>query len=316
MRRVPTGATGVRRRVPTGATGADGAPGPGRATGTVSRGATSCQRDQRVRRPVVRAGVHVAGQVLVDPPRQLLAQLDAPLVERVDVPDRALHEHLVLVERDELAERPRIEPAIDDRRRRPVAGEHLVRQQLLERAPREALRLEFARGLRPRSCRTSAPRSARSSWRAAVGGARRAGCATARRPGSRTGSAACPGESADRTRAGRWCRARPRRPGRCRSRRGAPVAIDALAVALHVELLQVGGQPLQVLVVRAAPRSVCAPRKLRYQTPSRPSVTGGSARSAPCGSARPSRARRRATPRSGRSRWRWRSGRPIDDQSE
>ena len=44
-----------------------------------------------------------------DPLRELLAELDAPLVERVDVPDRTLGEHLVLVERDELAERVRRE---------------------------------------------------------------------------------------------------------------------------------------------------------------------------------------------------------------
>src|SRR3954454_20062404 len=33
-----------------------------------------------------------------------LAQLDAPLVEGVDVPDGALYEHLVLVQRDQLAQ--------------------------------------------------------------------------------------------------------------------------------------------------------------------------------------------------------------------
>ena len=40
---------------------------------------------------------------------QLLAELDAPLVEGVDAPDRALREDLVLVERDELAEHGRSE---------------------------------------------------------------------------------------------------------------------------------------------------------------------------------------------------------------
>ena len=36
---------------------------------------------------------------------ELLAELHAPLIERVHVPDHALHVDLVLVERDELAER-------------------------------------------------------------------------------------------------------------------------------------------------------------------------------------------------------------------
>src|SRR5437660_12729484 len=36
---------------------------------------------------------------------ELLAQLDAPLIEGVDVPDDALGEHAVLVEGDQLAER-------------------------------------------------------------------------------------------------------------------------------------------------------------------------------------------------------------------
>ena len=38
---------------------------------------------------------------------QLFAELDAPLIEWIDVPDRGLNEHLVLVERDERAERTR-----------------------------------------------------------------------------------------------------------------------------------------------------------------------------------------------------------------
>ena len=36
---------------------------------------------------------------------QLLAELHAPLVKRVDAPDDALDEYLVLVQRDQLAER-------------------------------------------------------------------------------------------------------------------------------------------------------------------------------------------------------------------
>ena len=54
---------------------------------------------------------------------QHLAELDAPLVERVDVPDRALGEHAVLVERDQLAERFRREPLGEDRVRGTIALE-------------------------------------------------------------------------------------------------------------------------------------------------------------------------------------------------
>src|SRR5690606_1121928 len=46
--------------------------------------------------------------------REPLPELDAPLIERVHVPDDALHEDLVLVERDELAERLGIEPLEQD----------------------------------------------------------------------------------------------------------------------------------------------------------------------------------------------------------
>ena len=42
-----------------------------------------------------------------DPLGERLAQLDAPLVEGIDLPDRALGKDAVLVERDQLAERGR-----------------------------------------------------------------------------------------------------------------------------------------------------------------------------------------------------------------
>ena len=82
---------------------------------------------------------------------ELLAQLDAPLVERVDVPDRALREHLVLVDRDELAERVRREPLGEDRVGRVVA----LRSRAVRLAPSAHL---------GSACRTRALRSARTSW--------------------------------------------------------------------------------------------------------------------------------------------------------
>ena len=50
-------------------------------------------------------GLRQALELGDDALRQNLAQLHAPLVEGIDLPDRALGEDAVLVERDELAER-------------------------------------------------------------------------------------------------------------------------------------------------------------------------------------------------------------------
>ena len=82
------------------------------------------------------AGVVRALELGDDRLRQHLAQLHAPLVERVDVPDRALREDAVLVERDEAAERGRREPVREDRVRRAVALEDAVRHELRRARPR------------------------------------------------------------------------------------------------------------------------------------------------------------------------------------
>ena len=60
--------------------------------------------------------------------------------------------------------------------------------------------------------------------------------------------AASPGAGAGRTRAARWSRARPH-DGSGRVVDGRRRERDALSVALHVELLQVGGEPIEALVV-------------------------------------------------------------------
>ena len=62
------------------------------------------------------------------------AELDAPLVERIDVPDRALREDGVLVERDQLAERFGREPLGEDRVRRTIALEDAMRHEPVGRA--------------------------------------------------------------------------------------------------------------------------------------------------------------------------------------
>src|SRR6266508_4393788 len=65
---------------------------------------TAITLDQRVGRGVVlQIGLLLGHQFRLDPRGQDLAQLHAPLVERIDVPDRPLGEHLVLVQRDQLA---------------------------------------------------------------------------------------------------------------------------------------------------------------------------------------------------------------------
>ena len=64
-----------------------------------------------------------------------LAQLDAPLVEGVDPPDRALREDAVLVEGDQRAERVRREPLGEDHVRGPVALEHPVRARPAPASP-------------------------------------------------------------------------------------------------------------------------------------------------------------------------------------
>ena len=85
------------------------------------------------------------------------------------------------------------------------------------------------------------------------------------------------------------------------------VAIDALAVALHLELLQVGRQPLQALLVRQHRVRVGAEHARVPDAEQRRARSARCVRAARCGSARPSRARRRASARSGRSRRRARS---------
>ena len=46
-------------------------------------------------------------QIVQDAIRKLLAELHAPLVEGIDIPDNALHEYLVLVQRNQFAQSTR-----------------------------------------------------------------------------------------------------------------------------------------------------------------------------------------------------------------
>ncbi|MEZ4485034.1 MAG: hypothetical protein R2864_10730 [Syntrophotaleaceae bacterium] len=53
--------------------------------------------DQTVGRGIVAGGLFAPGQFRKNRPGQLLAQLDAPLVKGIDIPDSALDKYLVLV---------------------------------------------------------------------------------------------------------------------------------------------------------------------------------------------------------------------------
>ncbi len=58
---------------------------------------------------------------------ELLAELDAELIEAVDVPDDSLYEDLVLIERDQSAERSRREALQHESIAWTIAGKGLVR---------------------------------------------------------------------------------------------------------------------------------------------------------------------------------------------
>src|SRR6266581_1951202 len=88
--------------------------------------------DQRVGRAVVRErGIDGAGNFRRRTLGQRLAELHAPLIEGVDVPDRALHEHAVLVECDQRAERVRREPLAKDGVAWPIALEAAMWNQVV-----------------------------------------------------------------------------------------------------------------------------------------------------------------------------------------
>lgn len=85
----------------------------------------------------------VVGEVALDGLGERLAQLDAPLVEAVDVPDDALSEDLVLVGGDEGAESEWSQLLDHNRVGGAVSGEHLVRHEILELFALEASLLQL-----------------------------------------------------------------------------------------------------------------------------------------------------------------------------
>src|SRR3984885_1302234 len=83
-----------------------------------------------------------------DPLGQHLPELNAPLVERIDIPDGALRKHAVLIERDKLAKNLGREHIPEDRVRRSVTLEDLVWNQPIRRSFRLYLLCSLAEGQR------------------------------------------------------------------------------------------------------------------------------------------------------------------------
>src|SRR5438270_4812242 len=107
----------------------------------------------RRQQPHHRCGRRMASARILHRRRKLLgeplAELDAPLVERVDAPDDALREHAVLIKRDELTQGCRIELLEQHDGARTAPRVDLVRDERLEPRRRHFLALEIrAHGLR------------------------------------------------------------------------------------------------------------------------------------------------------------------------
>ena len=222
-----------------------------------------------------------------------LAELHAPLVERIDAPDDALDENLVLVERDQTRrDRAGSRASMQDDGARMIARMNLVRREA------HGLGVRHAGGRS--SARTSSSRAAsRKGFRLGqhVGEAGqvlflRAGLdASHRRDEVRAERRGALVQQLEKRMLGIGARLAPDHGARLPRHRPA-VARHALAVAFHLELLQEGRQSVQPLRVRAASHGSSAPRKFWFQTPISPRSTGRfCGRRSRCGSARPSRRR-------------------------
>lgn len=171
-----------------------------------------------------------------------------PLVETVDSPDRPLNEDLVFVERDQPTEAVRVEPAMKDRRRRTVARKGPVRRQPVD-FPRG---LPRPRHFRPR-LRLRPPESQRATLRQAIREEKRV--MVAERLAWLDGGDELHGDHVgalmqklEKGMLGVGSRFAPdHRPGRPADRLACQR--HALAVRFHVELLNIGREPLQPLIV-------------------------------------------------------------------
>ncbi len=112
--------------------------------------------NQAVRRRVM--ALHLIGilQLRQDLTRQLFAQLDTPLIEREDIPDDALNEDLMPIQRDELTQGERGDLFDQEGIRRPVAAEPFI--------GKKSSRQPFPPRALPSSCHSSKPVSGQRSW--------------------------------------------------------------------------------------------------------------------------------------------------------
>src|SRR5262245_31213722 len=98
-------------------------------------------------------GVFLAHQFWDDALSQHLAQLDAPLVKRIDVPDNALREDRMLIEGQEFAEGFRRETVHKNGGRRAVAFKDSMRYPPIRRALIFDLLFGLAEGQGLRLCK-------------------------------------------------------------------------------------------------------------------------------------------------------------------
>ncbi len=171
---------------------------------------------------------------------QHLAQFNAPLVERIDVPDGALHENFVLVERDEPAQRIRRQAFHQDNVGRAIPlegtmwhleGRDAIGCDLLLRLPK-CQRLRLREEIRHEHIMVLAQRIQRLAEADEVTGDQLRALVNKLEEGVlAVGAGLAPD---DRTGLVIYALA---------------LQIDVFAVALHVELLEVSGQAPEVVVV-------------------------------------------------------------------
>ncbi len=206
--------------------------------------------DQGVGRAVVgQLGLGLALELGDDLLRQHLAELDAPLIEGVDLPDRALREHAVLVERHQLAQRGRRQAIYHDGVGGAIALEHAVRNEPIGRAFRFHLLGRLAEGER-RRLREHVGEQQVVMAPERVERLREGDEVAGNEPG------ALMDQLIERVLAVGAGLAPVDRSGRMRDR--LAVERHVLAVALHGQLLEIGRETLEILLVGQHCDGLCA----------------------------------------------------------
>ena len=166
---------------------------------------------------------------------ELLAELDTPLVERVDAPDRRLREDAVLVQRERA--RP-ASPARAPARGSPTSAGSPAGRGAGPPPPARP---------RPRDSSALRPTASACAWAMRLA-ARRSCCSRASSSGERatrtrsTGTRPCPGAGTGRPPCCAAVPVAPHSTAPVSVSTGSPVSCDALAERLHRQLLEVGGK--------------------------------------------------------------------------